>query len=247
MQWSNRSFISFSLGCLAFFLVSLFIYLMQSCVSVKETPEVKKPKECPSDFHIFKKVYWPYFLQNECRAGKTDKCCHSDSNDIGGLTCYGVAIEYNHSFYEYLDSIGYPVGSDLIDSKPVEPYAQLKIYMRYFKKPKIDKLPMNLREPAFDFSVHAGPTRAIRVLQRLCGVKSDGHIGANTIAGCKRLQVTADQYIEARRKWLSTRPSWKIYKKGFENRLKRQAKQSKLSFDLENKTRRSLCAKHSKR
>ena len=196
-------------------------------VTAVEKKEKDLKKVCPSEFQVFKKAYWPSYIQNECMKSKLKKCCVNDRNDTGGLTCYGVAINYNHSFFEYLEKIKklpYQTDVHFIDSTPIEPYAQMKIYLNYFLKPKINELPIQLREVVFDASVHAGPARAIRILQRACGTRPDGRVGDNTISRCKDL--SADKYISARKEWLKTRPSWRNYKKGFTNRLNRQKKQA---------------------
>ena len=189
----------------------------------------EKLKKCPTEFQVFKKAYWPSFLENECGPSKINKCCSKDENDAGGLTCYGVSIEHNHTFYEYLESLGilpkHLKDEDIskIDSTPIEPYSQMKIYMGYFKRPKIYNLPVQLREVVFDNAVHAGPGRAIKILQKACGSHIDGHIGPSTVKQCKNL--SADEYIQKRKEFLKTRPSWQEFENGFKARLKRQKTQ----------------------
>ena len=195
-------------------------------------PEIKKKeiKKC-SDFQDFSLAYWPNFLENECI--DRNKCCNILKDDVGGFTCYGIAIGYNHKFYKYLKMIGFDVkkgNPKEIDSRPIEHYAKMEIYMNYYKGPKINKLSNpGLREVVFDNSVHAGPTRAIKLLQKLCKVKQDGHIGNKTITSCKKENVKVKDYISIRRKWLKTRKSWKENTNGFINRLDRQINQAKFA------------------
>ena len=195
-------------------------------------------RRCSNDFEKFKFVYWPAFLENECGLGRENNCCVNDPKDAGGFTCYGVAIKHNHDFYKYLKAIGYDLNKEKalkINSEPVETYAQLKIYMGYFKKPKIEELPSSLREVVFDNAVHSGPTKAIKLLQKLCKVKADGHIGQKTINACKGIK--ANDYISARKKWLQTRKSWKNYSKGFKARLERQKEQA-----IESLSKEKICS-----
>jgi lysozyme family protein len=49
-----------------------------------------------------------------------------------------------------------------------------------------DKLPPGVDLAVFDFSVHSGPTRAVRTLQKVMGLRQDGDLGA----------VTADSLLE---------------------------------------------------
>ena len=207
---------------------------------IKETKKkpapftLKKPEKCPNDYQVFQKVYWPSFLENECGPNRENRCCVKTAGDAGGLTCYGIAIEYNNSFYSYLKEIGHDVTKDdprKIKSKVIEPYSRMKIYIKYFREPKIHLLPLSLREVVFDNAVHAGPGRAVKILQGLCGVKQDGRIGSKTAGACSK--ISFDKYIEAREKWLKTKPSWKRFKKGFEARLKRQYKQAEFSIKKE--------------
>ena len=219
--------------------VFVFLYAFKGCI-IKEKVSIP----CPSDFKIFTQAYWPAFMENECGPKKEKKCCVNDPNDKGGLTCYGVAIEYNHEFYKYLEAIGYDLKKTKaldVDSAPIEPYAKMKIYMNYFKKPKIAELPSQLREVVFDNSVHAGPGRAIRILQKACGAHVDGHIGPETITGCKGL--SPDKYIQKRKEWLQTRPSWKKYPNGFMARLTRQHNQAEKSLKILNKIQKNCGSK----
>lgn len=202
-----------------------------------------KKKKCPDDFEVFKKAYWPAFLENECGENREKNCCVKDKRDAGGLTCYGVAVNYNHKFYSYLREMG-KLPEKLkhsevskLDSTPVEPYAQLKIYMNYFKKPKINQLPIGLKEVVFDNTVHAGPGQAIKLLQKACKTHIDGHIGNKTIEACKDLPY--DKYLSERLSFLKKKKSWKTYANGFQNRIDRQHKQASEVYDREVKLKKN--------
>ena len=58
-----------------------------------------------------------------------------------------------------------------------------KIYLKkYYKEPRIAELPDKVREVVFDYGVNAYPPTAIRAMQEVLGVKTDGVIGPKTLA-----------------------------------------------------------------
>src|SRR5690606_8986088 len=48
-----------------------------------------------------------------------------------------------------------------------------------------DVLPKGLDYAAFDFGVNSGPSRAVKVLQAVVGVRQDGWIGEQTLAAVR--------------------------------------------------------------
>ena len=209
------------------------------CEKCEKCPEVKaisRVKKC-TNFREFSLAHWPNHLENECFPKKYNKCCNIMKGDKGGLTCYGVAIEYNHPFYEYLNHIGYdlknltPAHARQIDSSFIEPYAKMRIFIDYYKKPKINEISnIALRQVVFDNSVHLGQVRAIKILQKVCKyVKIDGHIGPQTIKKCENVKIK--DYVKERRRFLETRLSWQENLNGFKKRLKRQKKQGFFSYE----------------
>ena len=213
--------------------------LSKECPKCEKCPKTKtktpiKKEQC-TDFKEFSLSHWPNHLQNECFPEKYNKCCNIMKGDKGGLTCYGVSIEFNHPFYDYLKHIGHdlknltPEQARQIDSSDIEYYTKMRIYIDYYKKPKINEIKnIALRQVVFDNSVHLGQVRAIRLLQGVCGVNRDGRIGPNTLKNCSKVKYK--KYVKARKKFLKTRPSWKLNENGFKNRLKRQKTQVKYSL-----------------
>ena len=62
------------------------------------------------------------------------------------------------------------------------------IYRRdYWDKLRTDEIPAPLALCVFDCAVNMGRDKAIRLLQRACGVAQDGVMGGNTIAAANRL------------------------------------------------------------
>ena len=227
--------INYILFLVVFFLIISNIFLLIHSIHRYIKKSKKVTISCPI-YKDFSQAHWPNHLENECFPELHDKCCNISKDDKGGLTCYGVAIGYNHPFFEYLKLIGHdlteltPKQAKKIDSTPIEPYAKLKIYSRYYKAPKIDELHKNIRQLVFDNSVHAGPSRAIKTLQQICSknIKTDGIIGPKTI-NCSKL-ISPRKYVQTRTKWLQSKSSWKENPRGFKARMQRQIKQNNFAI-----------------
>jgi lysozyme family protein len=85
-----------------------------------------------------------------------------------------------------------------------------------------DELPAGLDLAVFDFGVNSGPVRAIRYLQDVLSVKSDGHMGPVTVkaANDANALVTIGKLMAARRQFLNKIPYRKAFIKGWMNRCK---------------------------
>lgn len=95
----------------------------------------------------------------------------NDLKDPGGETKYGISKR------------AYP--NEDIKNLTIERAGQL--YKRdYWDKIKGDDLPEAIAVTVFDFAVNAGVRRAVRMMQRLLNVPSDGIIGAKTLAAAKK-------------------------------------------------------------
>ena len=96
----------------------------------------------------------------------------NDPRDPGGETRYGISKR------------AYP---DVDILRLTEDEAKA-IYKRdYWDKLRTDEIPEQLAICLFDAAVNMGRERAIRLLQRACGVAQDGVMGGNTIAAANRL------------------------------------------------------------
>jgi lysozyme family protein len=96
----------------------------------------------------------------------------ADPRDPGGETRYGISKR------------AYP---DVDILRLTEDEAKA-IYRRdYWDKLRPDELPQQLAICVFDCAVNMGRDKAIRLLQRACGVAQDGVMGGNTIAAANRL------------------------------------------------------------
>ena len=108
------------------------------------------------------------------------------------------------------------------DIKGITDKEAREIYeQNYYYKTKINELPENIQASVFDMNINAGPN-AIKILQRLAGVKDDGIIGPQTIKAVQEANITLDQYADARIKYykqvVKNDPDKKKYLKGWINR-----------------------------
>nr|WP_234835980.1 glycosyl hydrolase 108 family protein [Sinorhizobium meliloti] len=63
------------------------------------------------------------------------------------------------------------------------------IYRRsYWPQCGVD-LPPGLDYAVFDFGVNSGPARAVKTLQKVVGVREDGHVGEQTLAAVRKFEV----------------------------------------------------------
>ena len=95
-----------------------------------------------------------------------------DPRDPGGETRFGISKR------------AYP-DVDILHLTEDEAKA---IYRRdYWDKLRTDEIPEPLAICLFDAAVNMGRDKAVRLLQRACGVAQDGVMGGNTIAAANRL------------------------------------------------------------
>jgi len=96
----------------------------------------------------------------------------NDTRDPGGETRFGISKR------------AYP---DVDILRLTEDEAKA-IYRRdYWNTLRPDEIPAPLAICVFDAAVNMGRDKAIRLLQRACGVAQDGVMGGNTIAAANRL------------------------------------------------------------
>ena len=126
----------------------------------------------------------------------------------------------------YARSIGKSVDSLTVeDMKSITEETAKEIYREeYWNKPKIDKLPDNLKETVFDMYINAGGN-AVKILQDLAGLpksQQDGAIGPITIKAVNDANITKDQYADRRieyyRAVVKANPKKKKYLNGWINR-----------------------------
>ena len=121
----------------------------------------------------------------------------NDPDDRGGATKYGVTIHTMRRLGLDLDHSGAVTVADvrlLTRAQAVEIFLD-----HYYRRPRIDELPVQIRASVFDMYVNAG-ANAVRILQRLLidmgqEVVVDGVIGPQTISAAKRAAEAAPDHI----------------------------------------------------
>lgn len=143
-------------------------------------------------------------------------------DDPGGPTMKGVI---QRVYDGYRDGRGAPRQSVRLISN-----AELvEIYrFNYWNLVRGDELPMGVDLVVFDFGVNSGPARSIMVLQRVLGLREDGHPGPVTLAEARRRDPVAliHALVEARRRFLRSLSTFRVFGVGWMRRcddVERQA------------------------
>ena len=206
-------------------------YLNRNASANTHTPQIgvtaKSDDTKSTDY--FKKVMWPGWIKNECLNVKN--CCNLLKNDVGEITCYGLAERFNPKCFKKIRSVvresgpaaqyRQPDPSKFNPRKVYEDYARSCIEKKYWVAPKIWILPHKWHFPVFDYAGHSGNKRAIKALQRLVGAKPDGVIGPKTLSLVEKTDKTPEDYIKARYEDLKKKKSYKRWKGGMDNRIKK--------------------------
>lgn len=169
------------------------------------------PPAAPARPSLFERVM--AFVQ-KWEGGKVDH-----PNDPGGRTNKGVTQKV---FDAWRDGRGEP-HQDVFDISHDE---ALEIYRaNYWNKIRGDDLPERVALAVMDFAVNSGPNRAVRYLQGLIGVVSDGAIGPNTLAAVARADPHElfRQYCDARGGFydqiIANNSDLAVFRNGWFNRL----------------------------
>lgn len=124
----------------------------------------------------------------------------NDPDDPGGATKYGVTVHTMRRLGLDLNDDG---RIDAVDVQVLTRAHAVSIFVEhYFRKPKIDQLPLALQASVFDMYVNAG-ANAVKILQRLMGdmriaVAVDGVIGPQTIAAAAQaMEAAPDHFVDA--------------------------------------------------
>ncbi|WP_210485635.1 glycoside hydrolase family 108 protein [Microvirga antarctica] len=91
---------------------------------------------------------------------------------------------------------------------------------RYWDTIRASDMPAGLSLALFDFAVHAGPGRAVRVLQALVGEAGDGVVGPDTLSALRHMPA-ADlirRLTRARLAFLARLSTWPVFGKGWRKR-----------------------------
>ena len=95
----------------------------------------------------------------------------------------------------------------------------------YWKKVMADDLPKGLDLCVFDFAVNAGPSRAVKYLQKMVGATEDGHIGPKTLASVAKrverhgVEIMITRYSEHRTNYYESLKTFPVFGRGWLNRV----------------------------
>ncbi|WP_085025302.1 glycoside hydrolase family 108 protein [Ensifer aridi] len=121
-------------------------------------------------------------------------------SDRGGPTKYGVT---HTTLAAHRDVKA--VTADQVKAMSLEEAED--IYRRsYWGQSGGDILPPGLDYAVFDFGVNSGPARAVKTLQKVVGVREDGHVGEQTLAAVRKypggVSILIRDYCDARMRFL---------------------------------------------
>jgi lysozyme family protein len=140
------------------------------------------------------------------------------STDPGGMTNLGVTRKTWETWTGKLSSEAEMRG--LTKDKVAPVYRK-----NYWEKLRCDELAPALALCVFDFGVNAGPARAARYLQRLCGVAEDGTAGPATVAAAQAWVARVGEaeaarlYQEARRGYYRSLSTFATFGRGWLRRV----------------------------
>ena len=134
--------------------------------------------------------------------------------DPGGKTNWGIT---QATLTTYLGRAASAADiRNLTKSEAKEIYKKL-----YWDRVTGDDLPAGLDLAVFDFGVNSGPVRAVKALQSILGVETDGWIGDETLKAIEQsnLILLINELCDRRLKFLKGLGTWKTFGKGWKNRV----------------------------
>jgi lysozyme family protein len=137
----------------------------------------------------------------------------NDPNDPGGPTNFGITIEDLRQWR------GTAVTAD--DVKSMTKSEAQEIYRsKYWNPMQCDDLPNGIDMEVFDFGVNVGLREAVKTLQSVVGVTSDGSVGPITLSAAKAAnrQTTIQSYSARRLNYYRALPGWPHFGAGWTNR-----------------------------
>jgi lysozyme family protein len=142
--------------------------------------------------------------------------------DPGGATNMGISLRYLKG-QQLLGDLDHDGDIDIEDIRKLTSETVMPFYLSCFYSPmRIENFISNeLALQVFDFGVNAGPSRAIKTLQKLLKVKTDGIVGSKTIhfANMEDLLAFSATYCNERqdfyRSLVKQKPSLEPFLKGW--------------------------------
>jgi len=136
--------------------------------------------------------------------------------DPGGATNKGVI---QRTYNGYLDRMGRPRQSvrNITMAEVIEIYKT-----QYWDRIFGDALPSGLDYAMYDFSINSGPSRAVKFLQEILGVKVDGVMGNTTLGAIQRrndISSLIQELCLKRWNWMKTLKTFATFGKGWTRRV----------------------------
>jgi lysozyme family protein len=114
--------------------------------------------------------------------------------DRGGPTKYGITQATLSRFLEHAATVADVKALDLATARDI-------YELRYYRAPRIDKLPEPIQPFVFDCAVNHGPRRAIRFVQKVCNDAGFGPLAVDGLMGPKTKAV-ANSCYETLQDWM---------------------------------------------
>jgi lysozyme family protein len=134
--------------------------------------------------------------------------------DPGGATNYGITLQTYRRMVKPHATVD--------DLKQMDSETAEDIYRRiYWSAVSGDDLPAGVDLVVFDHGVNAGPTRAIKLLQRVVGASPDGIIGKVTLFLIDKVppMKLIDKYSKARMSYYQRLRHWRTFGRGWSRRV----------------------------
>jgi lysozyme family protein len=120
----------------------------------------------------------------------------NNSADRGGPTKFGITQATLSKFLERAVTIDDVKNLDIGTAKDI-------YELRYYRQPRIDKLPDGIQPFVFDCAVNHGPRRAIQFVQQVCNEANVGPLALDGQMG-PRTKAVADTCYENMGDWMLT-------------------------------------------
>lgn len=134
--------------------------------------------------------------------------------DPGGPTNWGITI---HDVRRFMKA-----DATADDVKALTKVQAIAVYKRkYWDLVQGDRLPAGVDYCVFDYAVNSGPSRAVKVLQRIVGVEADGLMGERTLAAtlAKDPVMVINAIMDERLMFLRHLKTWSVFGVGWGRRV----------------------------
>lgn len=135
-------------------------------------------------------------------------------NDPGGATNFGITLA------TLQQTRGTAVTAD--DVRTMGRDEAVEIYRAHYWLPaRCGDMPAGVDLMVFDFGVNAGPHTAVKLVQRLVGVKDDGSVGPATLGALARAdrKTLINAFARARLDYYRALPTWPSFGTGWARRV----------------------------